>query len=220
MAPGGSRSSYGSGYKSSGYGYSSGFSTGIATGIIMNNAMMRTVLGDDYTGYRISNDTAFLKGFGEIVGGFYCVFSLMNGLMEYQNFSISTRQTNKQLPTHLYELYHKNNKPLGSVFYYGDYTLNDCYSLFRHSAYKISEIRSQPELDLLLSKHPIVPNTTSITYPVTLAEYKFPNGVFKSIAYDVLHTDKKVLRRNMFWRGLLPGTTIIAAATTISVSLW
>jgi hypothetical protein len=116
---------------------------------------------------------------------------------------------------------------LGSVFYdawvYQPYPKYDFTSLYKENYHTLSQFTTQNELDVFLKKHGIVPKTTKIEFPVTLLEYKFPNGVFEYNWDDVLHTDESVLKRVAFWRSarrsLFPGTTLVLGATLASI-LW
>ena len=162
---------------------------------------------------------------GNVLGCSYVVLS-----MSYAGFIAATEDTRAiatkaGTPTDLYELYHMNiTKRLGSVFYdtweYKPYPSYDFSSLYKEKYHTISEIATQSELDVFLRRHGIVPKTPNIAFPVTLLEYKFPNGVFEYSTYKWLHTDESVLKRVGFWRSawrlLFPGTTFVFAATLAS----
>ena len=205
----GSYGSYGS--------FSSGYSSGFISSMIISNPMMRSVLSDKNGYYYNSYSNSGWKLVGECLGICYSSTSFLWAATHYsESLNISTVNTTNN---HIYELYHKNNRFLGSIFYMEKDYMYNYQTLHSNLKHKISEIATQSELDVFLSTHKIVPNTLSITFPVKLLEYKFPYGVFRHYGNNLLHTNKSVLQRVSVWRSLFPGTCIITAATIIS-SLW
>jgi hypothetical protein len=104
------------------------------------------------------------------------------------------------------------------VFYNQSFEKYNLKSLYKELAHKTSEIKTMVELEPFLEKHKIVPSTCAIKFPVTLVEYKFPNGVFESLN-NFLHTDKEILRRVSAMRALWPGTGIVAVVTGLTLAL-
>ncbi len=219
-----------SGYGTNRYGYNnynnSTFTTAIVTNMMINNILMRQVLNNDdreyYSGVIDDYSHSFKKVVLECLGMNYCLGSFMMG--GYASSCI-TQSKLPDIPTHLYELYHNKNKLLGTVFYESKYyTCNESQALRKNLAYTTSQLTTQTELNTFLSTHNIVPNTTNIVFPVKVLEYNFEKGVFSSYIHsfvsptiNLIHTDKSVLQRAVFYRSLLPGTTFVGIATIISL---
>lgn len=157
----------------------------------------------------------------EIIGqGCGVTYTLCSGVWALGHYmdNPTAYQIDKQLPTHLYEFYHGNGTLLNSVLYNKHFRRYDYRALYRELAHTTSELKSFSELEPLLEKHNIVRSTPDVKFPVTMVEYKFPNGVFESLNKYV-HTDKEILRRVSAMRALWPGTGVIAAITGITLAL-